>query len=151
MAQPFEKLSKFISCLAWWRHQMETPMNSPHKGQWRGASFFFDLRLIKRLSKQSRRRWFETPSRSLWRHCNVYRFQIERQMKLDMMQWRLWTWMVTGISSSFTQWKYEQIFLYFLSTKYAYIYIYIVCVLCACVHIVYHSIDAPLPSVAYMG
>ena len=31
---------------------------------------FFDLRLNKPL-KQSRRRWFETPSRSLWRHCNV--------------------------------------------------------------------------------
>ena len=31
---------------------------------------FFDLRLNKRLSKQSRRRWFETPSRSLWRRCN---------------------------------------------------------------------------------
>ena len=43
----------------------------PHKGQWRGALFFFfDLRLTKRLSKQSRRRWFETLSRSLWRHCN---------------------------------------------------------------------------------
>ena len=28
------------------------------------------LRLNKRLSKQSRGRWFETPSRSLWRHCN---------------------------------------------------------------------------------
>ena len=23
------------------------------------------------VSKQSKRRWFETPSRSLWRHCNV--------------------------------------------------------------------------------
>ena len=31
---------------------------------------FFDLRLNKRLCKQHRRRWFETPSRSLWRHCN---------------------------------------------------------------------------------
>ena len=31
---------------------------------------FFDLRLHKRLSKQSIRRRFETPSRSLWRHCN---------------------------------------------------------------------------------
>ena len=31
---------------------------------------FFDLGLSKRLSKQSRCRWFETPSRSLWRHCN---------------------------------------------------------------------------------
>ena len=30
---------------------------------------FFDLRLYKRLSKLSRRRWFQTPSCSLWRHC----------------------------------------------------------------------------------
>ena len=37
----------------------------------RGFAVFFDLRLNKRLSKQSRRWWFETPSRSLWRHCNV--------------------------------------------------------------------------------
>ena len=32
---------------------------------------FFDLRLNKRLSRQSRRRWFMTPSRSLCRHCNM--------------------------------------------------------------------------------
>ena len=32
---------------------------------------FLDLRLDKRLSKQSRRRWFGMSSRSLWRHCNV--------------------------------------------------------------------------------
>ena len=31
---------------------------------------FFNLRLNQRVSKQSGRRWFETPSRSLWRHCN---------------------------------------------------------------------------------
>ena len=31
---------------------------------------FFDLGLNKRLSKHSKRRWFETPSRSVWRHCN---------------------------------------------------------------------------------
>ena len=30
----------------------------------------FTLRLNKRLSTQSRRRWFEAPSRSLWRQCN---------------------------------------------------------------------------------
>ena len=41
-----------------------SPVNSPHKGQWNGnVIFFFDLRLNKRLSKQSRRWWFETPSR----------------------------------------------------------------------------------------
>ena len=32
---------------------------------------FFDLRLNKRLSKQWRRWWSETPFRSLWRHCNA--------------------------------------------------------------------------------
>ena len=32
---------------------------------------FFDLRLNKSLAKQSRHRWFETSSRSLWRHCNA--------------------------------------------------------------------------------
>ena len=37
----------------------------------RSFDVFFDLRLYKRLNKQSRRRWFETPSRSLRRHCNV--------------------------------------------------------------------------------
>ena len=37
----------------------------------RSFDMFFALRLNKRLRKQSRRRWFETPSCSLWRHCNV--------------------------------------------------------------------------------
>ena len=32
---------------------------------------FFDLRLNKRLSKQSFGWWVETPSHPLWRHCNV--------------------------------------------------------------------------------
>ena len=48
-----------------------SPVNSPHKGQWRGGlMFFFYLCLKQQLSKQWRRRWFETPSCSLWRHCN---------------------------------------------------------------------------------
>ena len=38
----------------------------------RSFDVFFDLHLNKRLSKQSKRRWFEMPSRSLWRHCNEY-------------------------------------------------------------------------------
>ena len=35
---------------------------------------FFDLRLNKRLSKQPRGWWFETPSWSLWRQCNEIEF-----------------------------------------------------------------------------
>ena len=31
---------------------------------------FFWICTLQTLNKQSRRRWFETPSRSLWRHCN---------------------------------------------------------------------------------
>ena len=37
----------------------------------RSFDVFCDLRPNKRLSKQSWGWWFETPSRSLWRHCNV--------------------------------------------------------------------------------
>ena len=51
--------------------------NSPVIGEFpsqgpvmRSFDIFFDLRLIKRLSKQWWHRWFETPSRPLWRHYN---------------------------------------------------------------------------------
>ena len=51
--------------------------NSPVPGEFlaqrpvtRSFDVFFDLRLNKRLSKQSWGWWFETPSRPLWRHCN---------------------------------------------------------------------------------
>ena len=68
---------------SWWRHQMETfsallancAGNSTVPGEFPAQkpvtqSFdVFCLRLNKRLSKQSRGWWFETPSRSLWRHC----------------------------------------------------------------------------------
>ena len=36
----------------------------------RSFDIFFDIRLNKRMSKQSWGWWFETPSGSLWRHCN---------------------------------------------------------------------------------
>ena len=70
----------------WWRRQMETfsallalcAGNSPVTGEFPSQrpvtwSFdvFFDLHLNKQLNKQSWGWWFETPSRSLWRHCNV--------------------------------------------------------------------------------
>ena len=49
-----------------------SPVNSHHKGQWRGALMFcfFICALNKRLSKQSWSWWFETPSRLFWRLCN---------------------------------------------------------------------------------
>ena len=45
-------------------------VDSPQRLVTRSFDIFLHLRLNKRLSKQSRRRWFETPSRLLWRHCN---------------------------------------------------------------------------------
>ena len=48
----------------------EFPSQSPVT---RSFYVLFCLRLNKWLSKQSTRRWFETPSRSLWRHCHVRR------------------------------------------------------------------------------
>ena len=39
----------------------------------RSFDVFFDLRLNQRLSKHSWGWWYETPLRSLWRHCNVTR------------------------------------------------------------------------------
>ena len=52
--------------------------NSPITGEFpaqrpvaRSFDDFCYLRLNKQLSKQSRGWWFETLSRSLWRHCNV--------------------------------------------------------------------------------
>ena len=73
--------------LSWWRHQMGTFSallalcvgNSPVIGDFpsqrpvtRSFDVFFNLRLNKQLSKQSWGRWFETPSRPLWRHCNEW-------------------------------------------------------------------------------
>ena len=73
---------------AWWRHQMETfsallapcAGNSPMTGEFpaqrpmtRNFDVFFDLCLNKRLRKQSWGTWLETPSSSLWRHCNEHK------------------------------------------------------------------------------
>ena len=55
-----------------------SPVNSPHKGQWRRALIFsLSCALNKRLTEQSWDWWFETTSRSLWRHCDVTAFFAE--------------------------------------------------------------------------
>ena len=71
---------------SWWRDQMETfsvllatcAGNSAVPGEFpaqrpvtRSFDIFFDLHLIKRLSKQLRGWWFETLLRPLWCHSNV--------------------------------------------------------------------------------
>ena len=48
---------------------------------------FFDLHLKNRLCKQSKRRSFETASRSLWRHCNVQPPETFRWTKRANLFW----------------------------------------------------------------
>ena len=50
-----------------------SPVNSPHKGQWRGALMFSLIFAWINDCKQSWGWWFEKPLRSWWRHCNVWR------------------------------------------------------------------------------
>ena len=53
-----------------WRNPSVIGGFSSQRPVTRSFDIFFGLRLYKRLSKQSRRRRFETPSCSLWRHRN---------------------------------------------------------------------------------
>ena len=65
----------------------------------RSFDVFFYLRLNKQLSKQSRRRWFETPLHPLWRHCNHN----------DVINITDDEMFVMGINLAFTQTKYANI------------------------------------------
>ena len=99
--------------ITWWRHQMEKfsavlalcAGNSPVTGEFpwqrpvtRSFDVFFDLRLKKRLNKQSRRRWFETTWRPLWRHRNTYSFSIYSAfIHASLPRWVYgWAAMMTG-------------------------------------------------------
>ena len=79
----------------WWRHQMETfsallalcAVNSPVTGEFasqrsvtRSFDVFSDPLLNKRLNNKSRRRWYETPSCSLWRQCSNTQWPGERRI-----------------------------------------------------------------------
>ena len=87
-------IGQFYDCPST-RHQMETfsasltfcEENPPVTGGFplqrlvtRNFDVFFDLRLNKPLSTQSRRRWFGTPSRSLWRPCNAIKTKTWRSV-----------------------------------------------------------------------
>ena len=82
-----KSISEGLSVHPWWRHQMETifvllvpcPENPPVTAGFPSErpvtldfDVFFDLHLNKRLSKQTGRRWFETPWCSLWHYCNTW-------------------------------------------------------------------------------
>ena len=85
---------------SWWRRQIEIfstwlalcEGNPPVTGGFpskrpvtRSSDIFFDLSLNKRSSKWSRRRWFEMPWRSLWRHCKASHGTGDRALSEPMM------------------------------------------------------------------
>ena len=81
------------SVTSWWRHQMKafyalldlcagySPVNGEFSAQrpvTRSFEDSFDLCLNQYLSKQWIHRWFETPSSSLRRHCNIWHQLLSR-------------------------------------------------------------------------
>ena len=80
MTSSMETFSALLAhlCGEWW-----IPAQRPVT---RSFGAFFDLRLNKRLSKQSWGWWFETLSRPLWRHCNVLRGRDIVILWLDLTQ-----------------------------------------------------------------
>ena len=97
---------------SWWRHQMEVVSallaicagNSPVPGEFpaqrpvtRGFDVFFDLRPNKRLSKQSRGWWFETSSRPLWRHRNVFFLLLMTFEHGTVYALFIWYWLIGNI------------------------------------------------------
>ena len=65
--------------------------NSPVTGEFpsqRPVTRGCDLHPNKRPNKQQRRKWFETPSNSLWRHCNV--LTVGWRMNTDLSVAHMW-------------------------------------------------------------
>ena len=62
--------------------------DSPHKGQWRGSLM---ISLIYAWTNcwvnNQDSQWFETPSRSLWRHCNVFGTKPSTKLMLTNCHW----------------------------------------------------------------
>ena len=95
----------FSALLALCQGNHWSPVNSPsQRSVTRGFDVFFDLRLNKRLCKQSRHRWFETPSRSQWRHCYA-----ENSIKGGRYAIGLWlSEFISGVESLATGFKIEE-------------------------------------------
>ena len=89
-----------------------SPVNSPiQRPVTRSFDIFFDLRLNKRLSKQSWGWWFETPSWSLWRHCNdvfVVHYDVPNHRQLDCLFkifFRIWTKTTSKLRTYWPLWE----------------------------------------------
>ena len=113
--------------MTWWRHDMEpfprywpfvrgihpSPVKIPRTKASRTRSFdvFFDLRLNKRLSKQSWGWWFETPSQSWCRHRNDNIPLVHGHCLLHLYQLKLFNtniWIHTNeMNTEKTWWRHQ--------------------------------------------
>ena len=95
----------YLVNIPWWRHHGNiSRITGPVWGESTGhrwiplakandAGFWCFLwsATEQRLRKLSRRRWFETPSRSLWRHCNAIKYHSLQLVDINVNLKRLWT------------------------------------------------------------
>ena len=78
---------------SWWRHQMETFPHywpGPLCGEFTSRRWIPLTRPVTMFSliwawTKRWRRWFETPSRSIWRHCNVN--EMKQLFKTIILTW----------------------------------------------------------------
>ena len=89
------KLNKHDDAIKWKHFPCNWPfVRGIHRSRWiphTKASdaelwCFFDLRLNKRMSKHPRGWWFETPSWSLWRHCNVHCYHPQKRYQRVLLK-----------------------------------------------------------------
>ena len=95
------------------RHHLCQPVTGEFPSQrpvTRSFDVFFDMPLNKRLSKQSRRRWFETLLSPLWRNRNALDSCVNRNMFLSVSltishyRFRWWLGAEQAISHCLNQW-----------------------------------------------
>ena len=80
----------------------------------RSFDVFIDLRMNKGLSKQLWCRWFETPSPSLWRHCNaVYTFSISY---FAYALWSLYTWFYMDLANAHVTYNHGDYYIWLFVT-----------------------------------
>ena len=96
----YAKVFRFTSPL--WVESTGDPSQRPETWSF---DVFVDLCLNKRLSKQSRRRWFETKSLSLCRHCN------------EDLLWLAIIWMVNSYCVKLIFRKYKHIFAFSINSQ----------------------------------
>ena len=72
-----------------------SPVNSPHKGQWRGTLMvFFICVWINGWVNQSWGWWLQAPSRPLWHHCNVQAPNAWNNFPCQLLRWEFVNMMI---------------------------------------------------------